>query len=143
MMASPLFLADIGGTLESLGVNVGVLIVTWIISARVTTAVLKKQIEALAAEIQSIHVTVRLLSDRIQRAESERASCELRCVKTFALKGEFAQLYGEIAGNHRETLGKIEASAKDSRESVARVHRRVDELAESVTRVETLLEKKD
>lgn len=109
---------------------------TWLIAARVTTAVLREQNKNIRESVGGLLADVRQLSNTISEIRQQRGKCELRAVKTFATREEFAQIIIESAANHREEMTKLDNIANSFRNSVGKVHSRADALAERVTRLE-------
>ncbi len=139
-----------GGVGISWGWMMGALLVwfistvaTWLVASKVTSAVLHEQnkqmaqaIETLFDKISSVFTRLDDLKDQIATGKEARKDCELRAVKSFATQDQFAQTLVEISANHREAMSKLETIGDKVRESVARVHRRVDETGDRLTRVE-------
>jgi len=109
---------------------------TWVVAARITNAVLREQNQHLQAAVEALIADVRALSERIGEIAAARAQCELRAARTYADRGELAQVLVESTSAGRrivDRLGGIEAA---TRTSVAKAHGRVDGLQERVTRNE-------
>lgn len=141
--ASPLFFSPLAAAGFSWSVIlIGLLVwmlttsATWLIAARVTTAVLREQNKTIRESVNGLLSDVRQLSKTISDIKQERGKCELRAVKTFATREEFAQIIVETTANHREEMSKLDTIATSFRDSVGKVHGRADALAERVTRLE-------
>ncbi len=132
--------AVIGAVAASLLINA----VTWLIAARVTTAVLREKNQHLAVLVQTLTTNLAAVTDAVANLRNdvanvrrERTECELKAARSFATREDFVQVVADAAGGLRSINTKLDTVAAAGRGSVSKAHGRVDELADRVTRIET------
>ena len=116
---------------------------TWLVASKITTAVLREQnkrlgesVTELKGQMDRLSETIGTLYERINDGRQERSECELRAIKRYATRDELMQSLVQASANHREVMTAMDDVRKGIRESVAKVHGRVDQFADRVTRLE-------
>lgn len=103
--------------------------ITSVVAVRIAVAVLAKRTDQLERR-QDRH------DDEIASIGEARHACELKAVKTYSTKDHFTRLLVDAAANHQQIVDRLDELGNRVRESVGKVHGRIDTLAERVTRVE-------
>ena len=118
---------------------------TWVVASRITTAVLREQniqqkesMDKLSTDFAALATAFDAMKDSLATVRQERTECELMASKQFATREELAQLMVASSSSNRQMITAFGKLQDTVRNSIASVHRRVDELSERTTRVETL-----
>lgn len=106
------------------------------ITAFVTLAVLRYQTRDLARAVEQLFKTAQAHEKQLAEMNNERTKLELRTTKTFSTRAEYSHLLVQQASNHRELVGSIDDLGKSFRDSIGKVHKRVDGLADRTSRLE-------
>ena len=112
---------------------------TWLVSARVTGAVMREQARQLKGSMKDLLADVRALTsdvhglrDGLHAAEEGRTQCELRAVKTFTTREELTRVLIQVTAGTENLANRMDDLGKSFRDSVGKVHGRVDDLQDRV-----------
>ncbi len=110
-------------------------ILSGIFSSWLTLRLLKQQTEGLAAAIRSLTDTVRQHDEQLAALRMDRVNCELRAAGQYAHRGELVRAVTDQTSAWRRVDVKLDSMAAGVRDSVSKVHKRVDELVVEVAEI--------
>ena len=111
-------------------------LITAAVSAVIALRVQRRDIEALSAAVKTLFDNRDAHERRLDALNGQRAACELRAAQTYATREELIHVIGETAANHRVILNEIKELAEAYRQSVGKVHSRVDDAVNRIARLE-------
>lgn len=113
---------------------------TWLIAARITTAVLREQnknlkesVSGVVADVRDLGQSVRELSEQMAATRTDRVSCELRSARNYATRAEIARLISDQTNQYGQIMSKLD-------ELSGTMHGRVTELAKNVSNLQGKIE---
>jgi hypothetical protein len=107
-------------------------VLTWLISAKVTTAVLTKGLQSLTAQVQKMSESLERTEAKIEAETNDRLRCALASARTYATHGEVAHVVANGAA-YSQQIG----------DELSNVHGRITELAKTTARVAGILEARE
>lgn len=125
--------------------------ITWFITnhvaGRVTSALLSQQNEQMTKAVNKLTDKVERLStsvgkmhgkidDRVGQLRQERGACELKAAKTFSTREDLGGAMIRMSTNHSEQMEKLESIDKSVRDSLDKVHGRIDGVLAKTAKLE-------
>lgn len=98
--------------------------------------VIRWQMRSMSDALARLTDTVDGHETKLAALTQQRTECELRASRHYATREEFAQVLVETAGSHRETMARLDGMGTSVRESVGKVHARLDDVSERLARIE-------
>ena len=113
---------------------------TWLVAGKVSTSVLRQQNTQLDKSIAEHTRMLGELYDRVGEIRRERSECEIRAVRRFATAEQIIDASATVNGNHREVMSKLDGLQQSVRDSIRRVHDRVNGHQDRLVELETKIE---
>jgi phage shock protein A len=89
---------------------------------------LRKMLASIVSELKAIREDLADLQHENETLRTERTSCELRAGKSYAGRDELVRTMVDTAAAHRELMARLDSMGSSLRESIGKVHARVDDV---------------
>lgn len=114
-------------------------IVVWAIVQLLSTIIIAKVLDvkltALIGRVGKLEHRTDDLAGDLNEAAQQRIACELRASRTYPTRAELMRVIVDQTAQGREISQQLEFMQKSMRESVAKVHGRVDELVKELSAI--------
>lgn len=114
-------------------------IVVWAIVQVLSTIIIAKVLDvkltALIGRVEKLEDRTDGLGGDLNEAVRQRGKCELRAAQTYPTRGELMRIIVDQTAQGREVFNKLDSIQKSMRDSVAKVHGRVDDAVKQLSEI--------
>ena len=145
----------VGTVVAGIVITMATNVATWLIANKITATrheerqnqltennkQMRDLIDELKGSVAEVTHTVNKLFGEIHDLDKERSNCEIRASQTYASNEQVGQLIVQQVSSNNALRNLIEDMAKGLRESIGKVHGRIDAIDRDVVAIKTRGEK--
>ncbi|HUW99944.1 MAG TPA: hypothetical protein VMY35_03115 [Phycisphaerae bacterium] len=125
-------------------------IIVWIVTqaiasaltARITAAVLSSQTKNLHESLGKLAAAVASHEEQIAQLRIDRAGCQLEAARTYSTRGELMRVVVDQTALSNQLFTRIDEFQTSMRDSVGKVHTRVDEAVKELSEIKGQLKER-